>query len=303
MRHYRSGDAERSKSRGGRARQARSTRQRATTVALHNSPRDYLSPTLGQARLRQRAGAAICVQDVDVQCVLQFTLIHAASCALHRRTSRVIHRIELCLRACAFLRALALDLYRSLAASATLATRLRSVLDPWGVRTRRLAVQLPTTTISAIIIVLVCLRGKGLQRSEDGLFVRGRPCRCPADYSNHFPHRGAAFNPGFAHLSPQDRRVRQSSGFERRTPVQVSENPTSDLAWMSLPTYDARAPIARPGQGTSSLMTYTHRRQRGFPTAASRVSVPRRGWHGGHKIRLGCVCVSARSHPTRECES
>ena len=40
--------------------------------------------------------AAICVQDVDVQCVLQFTLIHAAGCALHRRTSRVIHRLELC---------------------------------------------------------------------------------------------------------------------------------------------------------------------------------------------------------------
>lgn len=38
--------------------------------------------------------AAICVQDVDVQCVLQFTLIHAAGCALHRRTSRVIHRSE-----------------------------------------------------------------------------------------------------------------------------------------------------------------------------------------------------------------
>ena len=38
---------------------------------------------------------AICVRDVDVQCVLQFTLIHAASCALHRRASRVIHRIEL----------------------------------------------------------------------------------------------------------------------------------------------------------------------------------------------------------------
>lgn len=39
--------------------------------------------------------AAMCVQGVDVQCVLQFTLIHAAGCALHRRTSRVIHRIEL----------------------------------------------------------------------------------------------------------------------------------------------------------------------------------------------------------------
>ena len=40
-------------------------------------------------------GAAICVQDIDVQCVLQFTLIHAAGCALHRHTSRVIHRLEL----------------------------------------------------------------------------------------------------------------------------------------------------------------------------------------------------------------
>ena len=39
-------------------------------------------------------GAAICVQNVDVQCVLQFTLIHAAGCVLHRHTSRVIHRLE-----------------------------------------------------------------------------------------------------------------------------------------------------------------------------------------------------------------
>lgn len=39
--------------------------------------------------------AAICVQDIDVQCVLQFTLLHAAGCALHRLTSRVIHRSEL----------------------------------------------------------------------------------------------------------------------------------------------------------------------------------------------------------------
>jgi hypothetical protein len=37
----------------------------------------------------------MCVQDIDVQCVLQFTLIHAAGCALHRRTSRVIHRPKL----------------------------------------------------------------------------------------------------------------------------------------------------------------------------------------------------------------
>jgi hypothetical protein len=39
--------------------------------------------------------AAICVQDIDVQCVLQFTLINAAGCALHRHTSQVIHRLEL----------------------------------------------------------------------------------------------------------------------------------------------------------------------------------------------------------------
>lgn len=38
--------------------------------------------------------AAICVQDFDVQCVLQFTLINAAGCALHRHTSQVIHRLE-----------------------------------------------------------------------------------------------------------------------------------------------------------------------------------------------------------------
>ena len=41
--------------------------------------------------------AAMCVQDVDVQCVLQFTLVHAAGCALHRRASRVIHRSEVCI--------------------------------------------------------------------------------------------------------------------------------------------------------------------------------------------------------------
>lgn len=38
----------------------------------------------------------MCVQDIDVQCVLQFTLLHAAGCALHRHASRVIHRSEFC---------------------------------------------------------------------------------------------------------------------------------------------------------------------------------------------------------------
>ena len=36
--------------------------------------------------------AAIRVQNIDAQCVLQFTLLLAASCVLHRRPSRVIHR-------------------------------------------------------------------------------------------------------------------------------------------------------------------------------------------------------------------
>ena len=51
-------------------------------------PRTDVAPGIPEAAIR--------VQDVDVQCVLQFTLIHAAGCALHRRTSRVIHRLELC---------------------------------------------------------------------------------------------------------------------------------------------------------------------------------------------------------------
>lgn len=39
--------------------------------------------------------AAICVQDVDVQSSMQFTLIHTVGCTLHRHTSRVIHRSKL----------------------------------------------------------------------------------------------------------------------------------------------------------------------------------------------------------------
>lgn len=52
-------------------------------------------PTLRQAWPRAKPEAAICVQDVDVQCVLQFTLISADGYALHRRTSQVIHRLQL----------------------------------------------------------------------------------------------------------------------------------------------------------------------------------------------------------------
>ena len=53
-----------------------------------------VSQPLRQTWPRERPGAAMCVQDVDVQCVLQFTLSNAASCALHRLASRVIHRSE-----------------------------------------------------------------------------------------------------------------------------------------------------------------------------------------------------------------
>lgn len=38
---------------------------------------------------------AICVQNANDQCVLQFTLLLAAGCVLHRRTSRAIHHREL----------------------------------------------------------------------------------------------------------------------------------------------------------------------------------------------------------------
>ena len=67
----------------------------ATSQSVEGDPRRIANPTLRRAWPRDLPGAAICVQDVDVQCVLQFTLIHAAGCALHRHTSRVIHRLEL----------------------------------------------------------------------------------------------------------------------------------------------------------------------------------------------------------------
>ena len=50
--------------------------------------------TLRQAWSRELPETAMCVQVVDVQCVLQFTSLLAAGCALHRLASRVIHRSE-----------------------------------------------------------------------------------------------------------------------------------------------------------------------------------------------------------------
>ena len=69
-------------------RAPQSARPRAPGVRL-------LNPTLRQMWPRERPGAAMCVQGIDVQCVLQFTLVNAAGCALHRCTSQVIHRSEL----------------------------------------------------------------------------------------------------------------------------------------------------------------------------------------------------------------
>ena len=55
-----------------------------------------LSATLRRTRPGPRgARAAMCVRNADDHCVLQFTLVLAAGCVLHRRTSRVIHRREL----------------------------------------------------------------------------------------------------------------------------------------------------------------------------------------------------------------
>lgn len=55
------------------------------------SPRVWFA-TLRQTRSRDWPETAIRVQKVDVQCVLQFTLLLALSCVLHRLASRVIHR-------------------------------------------------------------------------------------------------------------------------------------------------------------------------------------------------------------------
>ena len=52
-------------------------------------------PTLNRAWPRERPRAAMCVRSVDDQGVLQFTLIHAVGCVLHRRGSRAIHRLQL----------------------------------------------------------------------------------------------------------------------------------------------------------------------------------------------------------------
>lgn len=61
----------------------------------HSSHFYILIPTLRQAWSRKWSVTAMCVQDIDDQCVLQITLILAVCCALHRLASQVIHRIGL----------------------------------------------------------------------------------------------------------------------------------------------------------------------------------------------------------------
>ena len=51
---------------------------------VRSDPETDVAPGLPEAAIR--------VQNIDAQCVLQFTLLLAASCVLHRRSSRVIHR-------------------------------------------------------------------------------------------------------------------------------------------------------------------------------------------------------------------
>ena len=65
--------------RGRNARAAEASRDRFV-----QDPETDVAPGLPEAAIR--------VQNIDAQCVLQFTLLLAASCVLHRRPSRVIHR-------------------------------------------------------------------------------------------------------------------------------------------------------------------------------------------------------------------
>lgn len=81
-----------------RRRGYRRARRRKLTLALkttlnHTTPFIRSSSTDPQSDVaRARSWAAICVQDFDAPCVLQFAWISALCCALHRSTSQVIHR-------------------------------------------------------------------------------------------------------------------------------------------------------------------------------------------------------------------
>ena len=157
----------------------------------------------------------MCVQDVDVQCVLQFTLIHAASCALHRRTSRVIHRIELCLYAILWvglrLPCMCIHLNGLTVAGATPVSRPRLFRAVYS-RTRGLGMACfrPATLVGAACHTH---RTYALQRSrfgpvKDGAAVLRRQYRqgaprtpCPLEYiitQRRLQHKNTAFTLGIA---------------------------------------------------------------------------------------------------------
>lgn len=74
-------------------------RPRKNRGTVRDAPRCKIAqrqkPTLNRAWPRELPRAAMCVRNVDDQGVLQFTLIHAVGCVLHRRGSRAIHRLQL----------------------------------------------------------------------------------------------------------------------------------------------------------------------------------------------------------------
>ena len=70
---------------------ARASDANNTLIDTHSDVIDLIV-TLRQALSEDKLHSAICVQNIDVQCVLQFTLTLAFCCVLHRHMSRVIHR-------------------------------------------------------------------------------------------------------------------------------------------------------------------------------------------------------------------
>ena len=72
-----------------------SRRRRGRNPADRRISRLGRVPTLNRAWPREQPKAAMRVRIVDDQGVLQFTLIHAVGCVLHRRGSRAIHRLQL----------------------------------------------------------------------------------------------------------------------------------------------------------------------------------------------------------------
>ena len=80
--------------RQGRPRRANLNPALAPAAQARARAANAPTPTLRQTHRRDWPDGAMRVQKVDVQCVLQITLLLALSCVLHRLASRVIHRRE-----------------------------------------------------------------------------------------------------------------------------------------------------------------------------------------------------------------